>query len=1141
MALTDEQTGWLETAQAKSADFAKFGASMEAKNKALETMTADIERIQDELRQANEELKVTWDEDQKKHFWNASKTEMGWMTGDRDTEVDTKHDLKGDFKVDPEKAKKLQKLHMELVAIQTRMENAKTPSGDPVFTPKDIERELWSPLIMADILPSNAVGDKYSQEAQAWNGACAIYKDKLEEHSKTASKYEELKRGLKITGDTLSMMGTVAGESIKAANFDALSITSEEKRKAAELKELKKAGPITGEQQKYLDDFKLREDKALVAARDLQALQVTQVVLTGGLGVVNSTLEKRNPNQGWKIAEAVFDALGNAAVASLGMVSKDVAVSNPSLAEQSSFKTSMASATSLVQYGFKAAKVVFRVNEICNATDESGRIAGAQGLIKAVAGAIGDAFAAFDIQSGKDSSGKDVTGDTQWSKIGGLIGTAIIGASNAGFIAKHIKNSMDAGGLKNPTALIGALGLTVIAPIMLGVFNQMADASRKDVTNKKDDPNDPNDKGYTGGASGKFEETTKEKEKGTTELSGATVVSFNDLMGKSMDLLKDSSQNKENAQDLKEAVDSKKLEEQVMAALKKLPPMDPSSLPKGMSMDDMQRQLAEKLAKQEEKDKKEKINEFKKQLSNPDGKAREEFFKTIKDASDQEIAKLNKLIDDSVIDADDMEDEARAKKAMASVDKLIMEAQALNTRWQMVETMTSGGAAILVAALPVAGLAAAIQKLAMDVAILVRKSTELNKWVKNMALTMGNNSVYGPAISGRLASASVQVSQQAVRVVFDAIGVAAESAKLADCMGVATGLSIGNSLARALTEYGYKMHKEAEIDRGWKLYKKALEAPGDRKKARKAMKWNSTLSKCVLAYGIVKDGDPIAKEVGRSCGLTPEVLADTKDVCSKVVAYFQTLYSDDPVVMKRIPLTKDWHPGSPSVTLDSWLRFKAAAVNRAKPSMSDDSARTPDIDRQMSVLFEFVGKDANFEATRDKAFPADNALDDKAKDTRGTQKYLDWLQAAQDALNGLIGALRAWKPVTGPCPEGTEKPWAEGVVHTGMDDVRQSLIAQAQMLLGEISFEHKAADERIKTAAEARKLREAQAQALVNGDDMEDAEDTEEETEDQKSKDDKSKDDEAVEEDGDNAREEGDEDEEDEKTKKKEKSVEDVD
>ena len=1036
MTLAEDQISWLEIAQAKSADYATFGAAMELKNKELAKMSGDIERIQDQLRIANAELEITWDEDQKKHFWNASKTRMDWMTGDRETEVDTVHDLKNGFNVDPEKAKKVQDLHAELIRIQTRMEGAKTPEGKEVFSRKDIERELWSPLIMANIIPSNAVGDKYSQEAQVWNGACEIYKSKLEDYSKTASKYEDVKRGLRITADVASVVGTIAGESIKAANFNALSISNTDKKTAADYK-LIPEDKRTPEQTEFLTNYDKNTAAATVAARDQQALQLATVVINGGLTVAGTTLDKRNPEKGWKIAEAAFEAIGNAAVASLGLVSKEVAVSDSSKSKTEDFKTTIASATSLVSYGFKAGKVVFRVHEICEATDEKGQMAGAQGLIKAIAGAVGESFAAFDTQSGKDNSGQDVAANLFWGKVGGLLSTAIIGSANAGFIAKHIGDSVKAGGLKNPSALVGALGLTVIAPIMLGLYDTMSDASRQNVT----------DTGISGGGTRNFQETTSEQT--TNDLSGAKITPINDILAKSMDLLKDSTQNKENEAGLKQATDKKLLQEQVMAALKDMPPL--TDLPPGLDLEAATKAMAEKLARQEVEDKKNKINDFKASLRDPT--VMEEFFKDIQAKSDEEIENLKKLIGDSQIDPDDMEDEAAAKKALAALDKLILEAQALNQRWTILEAMTAGGAAILVAALPVAGLAVAIQKLAMDVAILVRKSTELNKWVKNMALTMGNNSVYGPAISGRLASASVQVSQQVTRVVFDAIGVAAESAKLADCMGVATGLSIANSMARSLTEFGFKMHKEAEIDRGWKLYLKALENPGDRKRARKAMKWNSTLSKCVLAYGIVKDGDPIAKEVARSCGLTPEVLADTKDVCGKVVTYFQTLYSDDPVVMKRIPLKKDWHPGSPSLSIDSWLRFKAAAVNRAKPVLSEASSRTPDIDRALSVLISLTGKDGNFEAQRDARYPAADPSNVDAEDLRVTEDYGTYLDLTDAELKAVIQALRAWVPLTGAPPEDSQDAWSEGTAHEGMDTIRQSLLAQAQVTLSEVHFE----------------------------------------------------------------------------------------
>ncbi|HMO72212.1 MAG TPA: hypothetical protein PKC84_11330, partial [Paracoccaceae bacterium] len=493
------------------------------------------------------------------------------------------------------------------------------------------------------------------------------------------------------------------------------------------------------------------------------------------------------------------------------------------------------------------------------------------------------------------------------------------GASNAGFIGEHIYKSVKAGTLQNPGALVGAIGLTVIAPIMAGVFDQLSDVSRKDIGSSE----------HSKGVAKSFEETDDEKP--YNRQSGETLVSQSDTLSGAMDLLNGSGQDEEGQRLMEEAVDKEKMKQQIEAALKNMPDLKKigaellKSVPSGASEEEAKRVIAQRLAKIEQEEKEKEIGDFKKKLQQ-DPQFKEKFFAEIKTQSDKEAEKLDELIGEASGSPEDLEDEEKARKAMASVDKLIREAAACNQKWQLVETLTSAGASILVAALPVAGLVAAIQKLAMDTAILVRKSIQLNKWMDNMALTLGNHSVYGPAISSRLTSAKIQVSQQSLRVIYDALGVAAEGAKLGDCTGAATGMSIGLNMARALTEFGFKMAKEAEVEAGWQLYKDARANPGDRKKARKAMRWNSTLSKCVLAYGIVMDGDPIAKEVGRSCGLTPEVLADQKDVCGKVVTYFQTLYSDDPTVLRRIPLKKDWHPGTPILTLDSWLRFKAAAV-----------------------------------------------------------------------------------------------------------------------------------------------------------------------------------------------------------------------
>ncbi|MBC2836525.1 hypothetical protein [Paragemmobacter straminiformis] len=1056
MPLTEAQHAWIETAQAKSAEFQAFGEKMSVRNKEMTEITAEIDRLTSELRDANAALKVTWDSDAGKGLFKGKKRSMDWMDGDSDSEVDTVHDLTGKYKVDEKAARRVLMLHEELVRLQTRMEEAEyedpvTKKKAKVFSPKDIERELWSPLVMAEVLPSNAVADKYSQEAQVWTGACEIYGEILEKHTEEASEFEGAKRALRIGMDVVALVGSVGAESIKAANFDAVSMSAADKDLASAAK---KVAPSerTPAQVSLLGKL----DKLEVAERNMAALSVATTVVNGGLKVADKALDTPDAKLGWAIAESVYEALGEAASKSLGLAGKQVATSNKALSETQAFKTSIASATSLVSYGFKAGKVVFRVNEICTAKDESGRKKAALGLIQSVAGAIGDAFAAFDRQDGKNDKGEDVTGTNgAWSKIGAAVRTAVIGASNAGFIAEHIYKAQKSGGLKNPSALVGAIGLTVLAPIMAGVFDSLSDASRRDL--KKDDKG--KEEAYGKGAQRSFEESSDDK--AGNRLTGETHSTFTDYVDQSMSSLMPDKDDESAG-----AIDKEKAKEQVEAALKSLPELATlgtallSAIPSGATAEEAKQAIAERLSKLEQQEKEKEIGNFSKRLAD-DPQFKESFFADIKTQSDEEADRLDKLINDASPSPEELDNDEKAEKSVAALEKLTNEAEACNQKWQMVNTLTSGGASILVAALPVAGLVVAIQRLAMDTAILVRKSIQLNKWMDNMALTMGNHSVYGPAITSRLSSAKIQVSQQSLLVIYAALGVASEGAKLGDCTGAATGISIGVNMARALTEFGFKMHKEAEIEAGWQLYKEARANPGDRKRARKAMRWNSTLSKCVLAYGIVKDGDPIAKEVGRSCGLTPEILVDGKNVCTKVVKYFETVYSDDPQVKRRIPLKKDWHPGMANLSLDSWLRFKAAAIDRAIPSMSQESARTTDIDRFMAVLEPLIGRDADYSGVRDLKFPELNP-DPAGADMRLDPKYREFLNRTKEAANGLIAALRAWKPVNGKPPSDSDQKWIAGSSHDGMIDVADSLLAQAQLLLGEVSFDIKQLEEREK-------------------------------------------------------------------------------
>lgn len=1005
MAFTPEQRKWLETAQGAAGSFEDEAARLTARADCLAGINAEIEAMRDALVAANAAVTVSWGEDGARR--------MDWLTGDRDAEVDTRHDLTGDYRVDPAAAKTLRDMHARLVDLQKRMEEATGPDGAALFTARDIERDLWSPLVRADMIPSNAVPDKYSQEAQVWEGACELYKGMLEEHSATASRHETARTVIGIASETVSLIGSVATEALNAADFANLRSRKEIGQSYA----LLRAEEYTEEQTLFEIDYYERAASNYNFDQYRAAAALAVGMVNGVLALADAGLDKRSKELGWKFASVATDQIGSYLFQSIDLHEAAVTANAQELGFSQEFSTGFARARKGVEFALRASKIVFHLHDIWEADDRPTQVKAATVLVNMLAGAIEVGFAAGDTQTGFHPTSGLVTGTgAAYGSMGGYIGSAIRTASNAAKIAEAVYEAKKSGKLKNPAALLTMIGVAAISPAMSVAIPKFSNFARPDIMS--------------------------DYNVAPPVFSEDEITIHYNTQGNANDQLA--------VNDEGDGLVDSLLED----------------FPLNGDGGDARSEIAEKLAAEEKKLRDGEMSDFKAKLAN-DAEFRKAFIDDIAGQSEAAAEGVRALIGAADADPEALADKERADAAMKAVDKLISEADAANARWSAFDTLTKGGVAILVAALPVAGLAGAVQRLAADVAVLVRKSIELNKWLDNMALTYGNGSVYGPAIAQRLGAAKVQVSQQAVRIVFDAVGVASESVKLADIVGVASGLSMATNLGRALTEYGFKMHREAEVAMAWQLYKTARDNPGDRKAARKAVRWNSTLSKCVLAYGIVMDGDPIAKQVGLSCGLSPEVLADQKDVCAKVVTYFQKLYSDDPVVLRRVPVTRDWHPGKPVLSLDSWLRFKAAAVERARPTLDPGSARTAAADRALARLQKLIGAGADYGRQRDKQFPETDLNDPAFTSRRGSAEYRDFLAGVLAAADELIAALGAFRPLNGVPGADEKAPWTAGAPHAGMAEVAEALIAQAMLVKGEARYD----------LAAAQALQERQTQA----------------------------------------------------------------
>ncbi len=1033
-----------ETAAAKLlAGFNADNAKQAERETKLTEINAELDKLRDELKEA-QAFQVTWTTEQKSIFWGESKKKtktMNWSEanakpGDdgkvrdskgksgakdkkdrmiRDTEVDTKHDLVNGYQVDEKAAKKAIDMHTKLIELQTKMENAVDSTGKPLFTARDIERELWSPLVKADILPSNAVADKYSQEAQVFAGAAEVYEERLKEYSKKTSKHEKAQRALRIAGDFVQMAGSMAASAIKIAEFDGASMSVDDKRDLANLDSANKKVPFPqgSPEQLRLEHLKDMSQSAKEAVFDQGAATLAAAFVSGVFDVTSKSLDKESDTKGWKIAESAVTAIANTAIAGIGTYGSLVAADKTAKQQDKDQAAGMTKMVqSLVSYGLAGSKLIFRFKEALEAP-ENDRPTFIKAMVVSLGEAVGGAFAAFDKPTVKNDQGTVLSEGTggEWGKTGAYISTAISSAANIGEIANMLYRAKKEGRDPDYGALAASCGLNVIGPVMAGTYVVASDGVREDVP-----------KGQTGGD--QFVETQKEK-----ELREKGDVSALQSMAKTT--------------------------QSMNALLKGFPGEVPS-----------EEELGRKIAAEANARNAAKTKAELKSLSEEIGKdpaKKKALIEDIVEENSVKQAEIQKLISLASAATANVEATSKNTEAKAAMDALIAESESTKAKWAALDAITSGGVGLLVSFLPAAGLAVAIRQLVSDVAWLIKKSKELNLWQKNMALTLGNDSVYGPAISSRLANAQIQVSQKAINVVFSVVGVTAESLKLGDITGVATGISVGNTMARALSDFGYKMQKEVEIAKGWKLYKKArsAEGAGDRKLARKAMRWNSTLSKCVLAYGIVKDSDPIAAEVARNCGLTPELLADENDVCQRVVAYFLGAYSDDPLVMRRIPVVKDWHPSIPKLELEVWFKFKAAALTKAVPPLAEASTRTTTIDEAITGI-DALWKGKGYASKRDDLVKAMHDAE-LADQTNGTSTAIaaelaitKFLTEALDTVNDAIDAVEAYVPLNGPCPEDAEKPWSEGARHADMALVVDSLSAQAMILRSEITFDTQA-------------------------------------------------------------------------------------
>lgn len=364
------------------------------------------------------------------------------------------------------------------------------------------------------------------------------------------------------------------------------------------------------------------------------------------------------------------------------------------------------------------------------------------------------------------------------------------------------------------------------------------------------------------------------------------------------------------------------------------------------------------------------------------------------------------------IPTDDAEaDSQEARRAIDSIDALILQMQKDKAVLATMESLVSTGISIAQQIIPAFGAVGAAMEFAKRAVAAAMRARELNEWLANLEDATAASSVYAEAVRNRVHNSKVQLSQDVIQATFEMaklVGAVASCSGLAAPVGQA--IEKGATAGAAAAELLYEIHKEVELAAAWRVYQEALRTPGNRKAMRKSMRQNPTLAKYTMAYGALVARDAIAMEVVNRCGLSDKVLKNPKSNAHKVVQYMELKFPDDPILERCIPDPQDWHPGTVELTLRSFMLFEAAA---------------PDLE---------PGQGGGVEGMLSRYVPANAAVAPPAADME--LAALETLQAAQDLLIEVIeqldGALAAFRPRT-----------TESTPHESMRAYLDALAAQA--------------------------------------------------------------------------------------------------
>ncbi len=285
-------------------------------------------------------------------------------------------------------------------------------------------------------------------------------------------------------------------------------------------------------------------------------------------------------------------------------------------------------------------------------------------------------------------------------------------------------------------------------------------------------------------------------------------------------------------------------------------------------------------------------------------------------------------------DDDDEVNEAESNR-IAGIEYILAVQAKNDATFNLCKTIATKGTGMVMKMFPGAGLVAACLELTFAIQDAIKKAEEMLIWMENVQDAQNASSAQVDAMLNRKGLQSKQLIMANITVAVDAAKVVAEVLALTPAAPAAPVVIAAADLTAAAAETAEMIHTEVQLARAWKIYQAASANPADRYLARKATRENPTLAKYAMAWG-AKSGDPIAVEGMRRCGLNEHTLALPDTNVNKVVSYLEAKYSDDPVLLRAVPVKEEWHPGPVELNFRSWASFYQMAITKGGVSSDAD-------------------------------------------------------------------------------------------------------------------------------------------------------------------------------------------------------------